>query len=261
VRASSPKEDKAGGRDGKQCAAVMTRRSPAPSTTKPRPWPTVRMLDVRLSKFMVLCSSQQGKASSELWAAFRPCSLRERQSDHPIVEATHAGTVPRATAEGAAFFSSFAKSGGRQRTGLIRGGFRPYNSHRRSLSIASRRGLPDGAVAVAFVGLGDNSPGDLAAGSAFPIIPGSVDLIPGSPVTNSRLSRHGNRNGWRRPEDPRQAGAARHLCRADPARDAAVSGCVSPGRRHARRRGPQPSRRNPRVAPIKELTLQRNDAR
>src|SRR5215467_4007333 len=41
MRSLGSKKDWAGGRNGRQCAAVMPRRSPAPSTTKPRPLPAV----------------------------------------------------------------------------------------------------------------------------------------------------------------------------------------------------------------------------
>ena len=53
MRSLGSKKDWAGGRNGRQCAAVMTTRSPAPSTTKPRPLPAVITPAVSISKIMV----------------------------------------------------------------------------------------------------------------------------------------------------------------------------------------------------------------
>jgi len=55
VRSLGPRKDWAGGRNGRQCAAVMTRRSPAASTTKPRALPTVMTPAVSISIIMVFC--------------------------------------------------------------------------------------------------------------------------------------------------------------------------------------------------------------
>src|SRR6516225_12501396 len=55
MRSLGSKKDWAGGRNGRQCAAVMTRRSPAPSTTKPRPLPAVMTPAVSISIIMVFC--------------------------------------------------------------------------------------------------------------------------------------------------------------------------------------------------------------
>src|SRR5215469_6152375 len=55
MRSLRSKKDWAGGRNGRQCAAVMTRRSPAPSTTKPRPLPAVMTPAVSISIIMVFC--------------------------------------------------------------------------------------------------------------------------------------------------------------------------------------------------------------
>src|SRR5215472_16120333 len=56
MRSLGSKKDWAGGRNGRQCAAVITSRSPAPSTTKPRPLPAVMTPAVSISIIMVFCS-------------------------------------------------------------------------------------------------------------------------------------------------------------------------------------------------------------
>src|SRR5215469_8590088 len=55
MRSLCSKKDWAGGRNGRQCAAVMTRRPPAPSTTKPRPLPAVMTPAVSISTIIVFC--------------------------------------------------------------------------------------------------------------------------------------------------------------------------------------------------------------
>ena len=60
MRSLGSKKDWAGGRNGRQCAAVMTRRSPAPSTTKPRPRRTCGALRRRRP-----ASSRHGSGNSQ----------------------------------------------------------------------------------------------------------------------------------------------------------------------------------------------------
>src|SRR5215472_14455829 len=55
MRSLGSKKDWAGGRNGRQCAAVTTRRSPTPSTTKPRPLPAVMTPAVSISILIVFC--------------------------------------------------------------------------------------------------------------------------------------------------------------------------------------------------------------
>src|SRR5262249_25960223 len=53
MRSLGSKKDWGGGGERGQCAAVTTRRSPAPSTTKPRPSPAVMTPAVSISIIMV----------------------------------------------------------------------------------------------------------------------------------------------------------------------------------------------------------------